>query len=131
MAHIRRTKKPEILEWFSQFPWDLQIEEYEGNCVHCHKKTDPKLNAAYHRNPDHFLWIDRMEKEYGHVKPESDKQPGPRKTYRKHRSAADMMRLFEYLGPPVRPRQLFDPEASGGCAEACEVDVGARIGRAA
>lgn len=127
LVNMWSTDKPAVLEYFRQFPWDLQIEEELGNCVDCFKKSDKKLNAAYHKNPGYFLWRAQMEEQYGLVKPDTDRRPGPRVTFRGHRSAKQMIALFEHLGPP--PPQLFDREKSGGCSESCEADLGARIFR--
>lgn len=124
LAHIFNVDKEDVLRFFKQFSWDLKIDEYLGNCVDCFKKSDKKLNAAYHKNPEHFLWRAKMEDLYGSVKPLNDKTPGPRKTFRKHRSAMDMIKLFEYMGPPAA--QFFDDTVSGGCSESCEADVGAK-----
>jgi len=124
LAHMFDVDKVDVLRFFSQFDWDLKIEEYSGNCVDCFKKSDKKLNAAYHKDPEFFLWRAKMEDLYGHIKPPNDKTVGPRKTFRGHRSAREMIALFEHLGPP--PPQLFDAEASGGCAEACAADLGSR-----
>lgn len=127
LVSIWPTDKIDVLQHFAPFPWDLQIEEELGNCVDCFKKSDKKLNAAYHKSPWHFLWRARMEEKYGHIKPPNDKREGPRATFRGHRSAKQMIALFEHLGPP--PPQLFDREKPGGCSESCEADLGARIFR--
>lgn len=70
LVDIHPTTKEEVLDWFSQFPWDLKIPEFLGNCVFCFKKSMEKLNAVWWDDPKHFDFPARMEEELGHIKPE-------------------------------------------------------------
>lgn len=59
------TEKWEVLDWFKNKDYDLNINESLGNCVTCWKKTDSKLMRIMNDNPSSFDFFDRMEKEYG------------------------------------------------------------------
>jgi hypothetical protein len=117
--HPDQPDKAYILDWFKQFEWDLRIPEHLGNCVNCFKKTDPKLNAAWHDAPEYFEFTERMERKYGLVKPPQDPQPGRRVFFRGFRSTKIMVKMFKALGrPPLA--MLSRPDESETCTDSCE-----------
>ena len=42
----------------------LEIPDYLGNCLTCHKKSDRKLNLIAVEHPEYFDFYKRMEKKY-------------------------------------------------------------------
>ena len=46
-------------EWYN-----LEIEEFEGNCDFCFKKSHKKLMAMYEKHPHRFLWWDDIQEKY-------------------------------------------------------------------
>jgi hypothetical protein len=59
LAEIDSSDKEEIIDWWSDMPFDLEIDEWNGNCVFCPKKSDLKLAAAQRDNPE--LYIEFLE----------------------------------------------------------------------
>lgn len=54
--------KPFILDYFKKMPFDLQLEEHEGNCDVCFLKGKKKKQAIARKNPEKFDWWIDMEK---------------------------------------------------------------------
>jgi len=44
--------------------WDLQLEEFEGNCDFCFKKSWSKLKLMAKKHPRNILWWNNMERKY-------------------------------------------------------------------
>lgn len=114
LVDIWPTDKIDVLDYFSQFDWDLRIPEENGNCEDCHKKSKRKLQRVWQNNPQVFSFPIRMEKLYSHVGPNN--VPGPRKQYRGYLSASELVAEFEAAG--YLPLSAIE---DGGCSESCEI----------
>ena len=106
-------------------PFDLQIPgDHYGNCVTCWKKTDRKLYSIAQDDPSWFDLFDRLERKYSMHKRES-----PATFYRKHRSAADIVREAHTLKferySDTRQLNIWDMmlDVGGGCGDSCEIDT--------
>ncbi|MDR6768662.1 hypothetical protein J2W88_003966 [Acidovorax delafieldii] len=114
LVDIRYVTKEDVLDHFEGQSWDLKIEEHQGNCIACYKKSDRKLYTLYREDPANFDFPVRLDQLYRNVGPNN--VPGPRKMYRGYESAPDLVARFEAAGPSYRP-----PIYEGGCSESCEV----------
>jgi hypothetical protein len=110
------TDKQDVLDWWEDQPFDLGIEEFEGNCKGCFKKSLAKHFQQLDHDPYVYDWHERMEQQYRHVGPNT----GDRVFFRGNLS---VHRLFD-----LREEHLFDGMptpvdiyANGGCSESCEV----------
>lgn len=113
LIDIWPTDKQDVIDYFSQFEWDLQIPEHQGNCIDCHKKTDKKLAKVLAENPRAFDFSLRMDSLYSEVGPNN--VPGPRKRYRGYRNTSELLKVLQEVGEP----SLSSIE-EGGCSESCE-----------
>jgi hypothetical protein len=120
LIDMRPTDKPEILDWFKQFDWDLKIPEYLGNCVTCFKKSKAKLNAVWWDDPKHFDWPARMEREYGYIRPPQDPATYPKNFYRDRKTATLLVKEFAHLNNDNRARWRAQEDEDGACSESCE-----------
>ncbi len=107
------TTKPDVLDFFEQFDWDLRIPEHDGNCVDCHKKSDRKLQAVYTATPEVFEWSRQLDDDFKHTGPNN--VPGPRKRWRGYRDTRELLEAFRTAA--YHPLAVTD----GGCSESCEV----------
>ena len=57
--------KEDILDWWEEQDFDLEIPEHFGNCVWCWKKSYKKLMTIMHEDPSAFDFPEKMEKKYG------------------------------------------------------------------
>ena len=109
--------KSQILDWWKEQPFDLGLLDYQGNCDCCHKKHLPKLVRIAQEDAHLFDWWSQMEEKYGLAGHNVDGTP--RRFYRGHRSAKDIVALSKILTVPPLPFE----EEDAGCSESCEAFV--------
>lgn len=123
MAHVMYplidewpSDKQDVLDWWEDQPFDLGIEEFEGNCKGCFKKSYAKHFQQIDKDPSAYDWHREMEAKYKSFGP----QVGDRVFFRGGRSTEQLFTMREeQRGVPIR--QVVDIYADGGCSESCEV----------
>ena len=109
------TDKDEILDWWQDQPFDLNIDEFEGNCLGCYKKSLKKHFMQIERDPLVYDFHRRMEAKYKKVGP----QEGERVFFRGNLSTDKLFALYEETkGAPMR---IANASEDSGCSESCEV----------
>lgn len=111
------TTKPEILDWWEDQPFDLGIEEFEGNCLGCFKKSLRKHFLQIQKDPSCYNFYAMMEACYKDVGP----QDGQRVFFRKNMDTIQLFEQYELAKDFIKAMPKDDPEANGGCSESCEV----------
>jgi hypothetical protein len=107
--------KQDVLLWWEDQPFDLGIEEFEGNCRGCYKKSKRKHFLQMDKDPSAYDWHDRMEKLYSTVNSTSHRY------FFRGDTSTEMLRAeFERVQGNYRRQMQFDFEV-GGCSESCEV----------
>lgn len=136
----RKSKNPHIdnliyplCDWFESDKQDvntfwegqsftLELEEHEGNCGTCWKKSDKKLYLIALEHPERFEFFRRMEEIYGYFNSPLDGRK--RVFFRRNRSVEDIFKeaelynaeiLRKYIGYESDQLDMF-----GGCGESCE-----------
>lgn len=110
------TTKPEINDWWEDQPFNLELQEHQGNCKWCWKKHLPKLIRIAKETPEAFGFPARMEAKYGLAGHNED---GTKRVFfRQHRSTQDIIGLSQILDLPPT---IADPDEDSGCSESCEV----------
>lgn len=113
-------RKEDVLLWWSNQNFDLELPEHRGNCITCWKKSFRKLVQIYREDPKAFEFFDRMEKEHGD-KGALAKASGKHQTFfRGNLSVSDIKNLSNsnykgYVDAYYKDR--FNLE----CGESCEV----------
>ena len=111
------TDKEDVNTWWGDQSFQLGLEEYQGNCLWCWKKSDPKLIRMAQERPEVFELPAELERTHGGVGCTPDTR---RVFFRRGRSAEDMLALSQAVGPAVgRPPT---GEFIGGCGESCEIN---------
>ncbi len=64
LATVAKVTKEDVLAFWKEQPFDLDLPEHLGNCSWCYKKSDKKLWLVAQEMPEAFDFIQRMEKEY-------------------------------------------------------------------
>ena len=116
--------KSDVHDFWESQPFRLPLEEHEGNCQTCWKKTDRKLYLLAKEHPERFEAFKFFEQHYQHVKPNTDADAKPRLFFRKHRSASDIIEAAKPYSA-VQLRRLLgtrapDEDGGDGCSESCE-----------
>lgn len=65
----KKVTKSSVLEFFESDSYrknfyNLDIEEFEGNCDFCFKKSHSKLMKMFAKHPQRFLWWDNLQEKY-------------------------------------------------------------------
>lgn len=122
-----KINKPDVLAFFKTQQFDLELDEQDGNCKKCHKKTIRKIATQILTDPKD-RWNDTMEDRYSYFTPDTRTQCNPPYYFfRENMTFADIENLA--LSPDFIPysdtnKPNFDFELDsiefGGCAESCE-----------
>ncbi len=121
LADICDDEKQDILNFWSKQVFDLGIEDWNGNCVFCPKKSNLKLAAAQRDNPDLYSqWLDMIYDDSVRV---DDKTGHWSKMYRGSQSLEQLISMFdgstgEEIKARIRGAKHLD---TGSCSESCEV----------
>lgn len=110
------TEKGDVLDYWAEQEFDLEIPERLGNCVACWKKSLAKLTLIAKENPEYFDFAERMEANH----PQTNNKVGYRDRvfFRGHRTAKDI----KALGLGIDIVNVDDStDDAGGCTESCEV----------
>ncbi len=121
LAEISDFEKQDVLDWWSEQDFDLNLDEWLGNCVFCMKKSDLKLAAAQRDEP--WMYIDFIECITSSNVRTGLKAGSASSMYRKKRSLQQVISMFDSsTGDEIKLRirggKMVD---SGSCSESCEV----------
>lgn len=122
LAEISDFDKDDVLEWWANQDFDLGFDinsGWLGNCIFCHKKSNPKLAVAAIDEPE------KLEQWKNMIASDSAKQLGStpkEQMYRSYRTIDDIIAMYpndrdEIIGRLKHSRR-FD---TGSCSESCEV----------
>lgn len=104
--------------------WEMQdftlgLQEHQGNCATCWKKSDKKLWLISLESPEKFDFMKRMENTYQCVKPNGNGQK--RVFFRKNRSVDDLFKESELMDEYTLRRMIgYKDDQDSGCSESCE-----------
>jgi 3'-phosphoadenosine 5'-phosphosulfate sulfotransferase (PAPS reductase)/FAD synthetase len=105
MAKAKHTKR-DVLDFWSEQPFDLGLRDYEGNCDLCFLKSRGKLEQIIRDDPSRADWWSRMER-----------GPGKGRFVTEY-SYADLAR--HVARSPALPGILDDEEHDAECGLLCE-----------
>lgn len=91
------TDKVDVLNFWEEQAFDLDIPEHLGNCVGCFKKADKKLMMVMRDEPSAFDFAARIEAKYGHVGKNMLRGihvDAPRTMYRKYMTVSTLIKMF-------------------------------------
>lgn len=112
------TDKQDVNDFWSGMPFTLGLEEHQGNCATCWKKSDKKLWLLAIEEPEKYDFMRRMEKTYQHVKPNDDGKP--RVFFRGHRSVEDIFNEAKEMDAKTLRKMIgYSPDEDSGCSESC------------
>lgn len=115
-------RKNDVLNWWANQKFDLDLPEHRGNCITCWKKSDRKLMTIALEDPFAFRFFDRMEQAYPNAGPGDFDRP--RRFFRGNRSARDIVEAARLPFTKWRPEAAqieMDLDIGGGCGESCEI----------
>jgi hypothetical protein len=113
-----RTFKWEVLDFWEDMPFDLELPEHLGNCIDCHKKSFKKLKMVYdYMGEKVFHFTAFLDNQYSKTKAQVlDGKIIERKRFRGYRNTKELIVMFKEVEIDTKDRS----EESGGCGESCE-----------
>lgn len=121
LAEISDFDKSDIVDWWSEMPFQLSIPEHLGNCVFCVKKSTKKIALAQRDEPELFKeWCNVVTGPHVRLMP-SDKF-GKGAIYREWLSPNQVIAQFSH----ATDKELRDivyrgkKDDTGECSESCE-----------
>lgn len=117
LAHWFETDKQDVNDFWEDQSFNLKIQEYEGNCCFCWKKSLRKHLTMICENPHYFKFSRAMEEMY----PRNNVKEGlpDRKFFRQHMSTENLFELAKAFNNFL-PRTRIDLDENSGCSESCE-----------
>lgn len=121
LADISDMEKKDIINWWSQQPFDLDLPEHLGNCVFCIEKGINKIALAARDEPQMAAEFWELVNEPG-VRVVERRQQENKIMYRGNNSLESVIALFsdhsrEEIAATIRGGGGYD---SGACTESCE-----------
>lgn len=121
LAQLTDHEKPDILNYWSKMSFDLNIDEWSGNCEFCPKKSDLKLAASQRDSSASYIdFVDMLHDDSVRV----DENTGHySKMYRGKQSLEKLIAKFdgstgEEIKARIRGGKMID---TNSCSESCEV----------
>jgi len=116
LVDVWPTDKWEINDFWEEMPFNLEIQEHQGNCSWCWKKSNKKLIRLIQESPEIFDFPRKMEEKYRYFRAEADRG---RVFFRGERSTDDLFKMAEFM----TATPLFDnlDDEDSGCSESCEL----------
>lgn len=120
------TEKADVLDYWEDQEFDLEIPEHYGNCVTCWKKSKAKHIRLIKEHPEYYRFFRRMEELHSNTN-NKEGYP-PRRLFRDERTVNDLFKLADQI--PINVIPPTDEEESGGCSESCEAATPEALGLA-
>ncbi len=124
MAEITDAEKQDVLDFWKKQPFDLEIDEYLGNCVFCIKKGANKLALAARDEPDLYSnWLEMISS--AAEREDLPSKPPKCQMYRNRQTIIDIVEIYsdhsrDEIIETIRGMKSME---SGSCSESCEVFV--------
>ena len=121
LAEISTMEKMDIVGWWKEQPFDLEIDEHLGNCVFCIHKKPLKIALAQRDEPE----LAKEWNEMIHNSRKRSKESIPINiVYQNHQSMESIEGKFkEHTDNEIRTMLQSGKRYSvGSCSESCEID---------
>lgn len=114
LAEISDFEKQDVIEWWKEQPFDLEIQEHLGNCVFCIKKSLQKVALATKDEPE-------MATQFIQTLQDFDAKPD-KVMYRSNTSLEQVIALFSDTGRDELASRMTSMRQydTGSCSESCE-----------
>lgn len=119
LAHWFQRDKQDVNDFWEDQDFNLEIEEYEGNCLTCWKKSLRKHLTIAKENPQYFDFFKKMEAKYPRTNVREEDPD--RKFFRQHMSVDNLFELAETYKKVLPRHHSRDLDENSGCTESCEM----------
>lgn len=120
LIHMWPSDKQDVLDWWEDQEFDLDIEEWDGNCKLCFKKSLKKQFKQMDTDKQIIHWYKNLEDKYADSG--TNKEEGYKRSIFRHNTTADMLlKLYEQDRANLPTEVRLNPYEDSGCSESCEV----------
>lgn len=126
--------KLQVNGWWNFQSFNLELEDYEGNCDVCHKKSENKLIAICALKPQKPKWWQKMQNKYENYTPQSriGKAKPPYRFYRNNTTIETLIMYGDKYFADARGNETkmevykdalingYNPKQISLCSESCE-----------
>lgn len=112
--------KQDVLDWWEDQEFDLGIEEWDGNCKGCFKKSFKKIFKQLDSDTNILEFHKRMESTYPQVGNSNANSPN-RVFFRGNTSAETLHQMYLDDRKTGATEVVVGMYEDGGCSESCEV----------
>lgn len=121
-------KKSDVAVFWLKQSFDLQLEDWEGNCKLCYKKSKRKQLTQIVKDPQSAEWIKDMESKHGNITPKEYTGTTPLKFFRNWESIDDLILESNQPFSLAIDQSLitdgadydFELDEQESCGESCE-----------
>ena len=113
-----RVDKQDVLDWWEEQSFDLELEEHQGNCTWCWKKSLHKHMMLIKENKQIFDVPMYFEETYPNTGAHQNKTK-PRTFFRGNYSTKMLFKIYEESGGHAK--SLPRAYENSGCSESCEL----------
>ena len=121
MAEISSYEKEDVLTWWSKQSFDLDLDEWSGNCEFCPKKSNLKLAASQRDSPESYInYVKMLHDDSVRI----DNNTGNRNhMYRGKQSLENLIAKLDgstcaEIKARIKGSKMID---TNSCSESCEV----------
>lgn len=113
------TDKIDVNDWWDEQAFNLEIQEHQGNCTWCWKKSFSKHFRLIEESPEIYDFPRRMELEHGLTGAGSER--GARVFFRRETSTDALFRYAKIGAVVIVDARQMNLDLDGGCSESCEL----------
>jgi len=117
LAKEKQMSKGDILLWWRDQDFDLDLQEHLGNCTWCWKKSETKLLTLAKENPEVFEFPLMLEKKYSKVSNYDRKDE--RFMFRGYLTAEQLLAKAKDNFVEFKENKKIQPSLNFDCAEEC------------
>jgi 3'-phosphoadenosine 5'-phosphosulfate sulfotransferase (PAPS reductase)/FAD synthetase len=123
LAQISDFTKQDVLDFWLEMPFDLEIGEHLGNCVFCVKKGAKKLALAARQEPELAkLWDECFKDESIRLLPANKYPKGV--IYRNMQSLGSIIQMFDDFSEDDLKTNIKKTKSDNSeCSESCEAQI--------
>lgn len=118
--------KIDVLNFWSNMPFDLDLPSSLGNCVWCWKKGEKVLIDVLDYSESYFDFPKKLEDKYSTILSKDKTTEKPISMFRGMKTTRDIKRLWRFYkttGIKVSNLIQTDEDLNLGCRESCEVSI--------
>ena len=123
LANISDLDKQDVLNWWQEQPFNLDLDEHLGNCVFCIKKGANKIALAAKDEPEMAVKFIGMINDERVAQRKSRGLP-PNIMYRDNQSLESIVAAYDGIDRETLKNQILYGKQldSGSCSESCEAN---------